>query len=706
MIRIQERQQQYQQPACGTSTGCNQHDTMHSTSSVGSSIAGGRRHPRTCFVYLFLIFIPVLYLDILQHLSHSHSGTTFCGRLDTNADLRQKTARESQLKTVATSFTTTTSSSSSFFCQAAAEPARSRLHARKASTSDANIVEEDTNLNMDRPYDPEYIRPLNDDPGYYGATKQEQIIFGPDEDINSPVPSPHKLKEAEGHETDPTETTQAQIATPAIAESVPKRYLMVDFKLEMGIGEVKTAIEHALYAAHLVQRALVLPPSLYFRGCVNERLCNRMHKEEEFLRQNGEEVVPGKRWAIPIERIYDIKKMRQHVDVVLMDDWVKMMIERERKGTGIEVTAESISSGLEWLKVNRQFTYRAANHDELLRQFTDISFHEQDIYKFLYESMGEVLDSRVGFEDNTPGTIYSYPDSFSRNLNFTWRWDINDTGASYIGFVETFAPMEQEVLYLCGGITKYGKQMLKFGTDAARDAFEDVSMEWVQFSSDLRVAADHLIRNLLKFTGGRNFLAVHYRRGLEFLHAEIPGAPVHLQRFRMGLGTWDPRSTLLRINALLMRDRTVGRFQLEDLDEWTEGVTLNENERERQESQNRIIQDMWDSSPKRQTPLDHSTRERFFFMATDERDLSTLNTIREQGALLLGDLMDEDFVKTHLEMMGFPDWYAYLDQLICIKARSFLGSPMSVFTGSIINQRIRHNRYGRPGNGWLYRPVQ
>ncbi|KAG0354015.1 hypothetical protein BG005_006803 [Podila minutissima] len=559
---------------------------------------------------------------------------------------------------------------------------------------------------MDKVYDPEYIRSLHDDPGYYWATEQEQIILGPDEDINSPVPSPHKSKDAEGHETDPTETTKAQIATPAIAESVPKRYLMVDFKLEMGIGEVKSAIEHALYAAHLVQRALVLPPSLYFRGCVNERLCKRMYKEEDFLMQNGEEVVRGKRWAIPIGRIYDIKKMRQHVDVILMDDWVKMMIEREQKGAGIEITTESISSGLEWLKVNQQFTYRPANHDELLRQFRDISFHEQDIYKFLYESTGEVLDSRVGFEDNTPGTIYGYPDSFSRNLNFTWRWDINDAGVSYIGFVETFAPMEQEVLYLRGGITKYGQQMLKFGTDAARDAFEDVSTEWVQFSSELMVAADHLIRNLLKFTGGRDFLAVHYRRGLEFLHAKIPGAPVHLRGFRMGLGTWNPQSTLLRINTLLMRDHTVGRFQLEDLDEWTEGVTLNENERERQERQSRIIQDMLDSSPKRQTPLDHSTRERFFFMATDERDLPTLNTIREQGALLLGDLMDEDFVKTHLEMMGFPDWYGYLDQLICTKARSFLGSPMSVFTGSIINQRIRHNRHGRLGNGWLYRPVR
>ncbi|KAI1298311.1 hypothetical protein EDD11_006810 [Mortierella claussenii] len=627
----------------------------------------------------------------------------FRGYLNTNADLRQETVQEPQLRMATMSFP---SSSSYFFCQAVAEPARSRLHAREDSTLDASIAEEDTNLNMDRVYDPEYVRSLHDDPGYYWATAQEQIILGLDRDINSTAPSLHNQKDAEEHEAGLAEAAQDQIATAVTLKSVPKRYLMVDFKFEMGIGEVKTAIEHALYAAHLVQRALVLPPWLYFRGCVNERLCKRMHKEEGFLTKSGEKAVRRKRWSIPIERIYDIKKMRRHVDVVLMDDWVKMMIERGQKSAGIEMTIESISSGLEWLKVNRQFTYRPANHDELLQQFRDISFHEQDIHKFLYESTGTVLDTRASFEDNTPGTIYGYPNSFSRNLNFTWRWDINDIGVSYIGFVETFAPMEQEVLYFRGGITKYGQQMLKFGTDAARDAFEDVSTEWVQFSSELRVAADHLVRNLLKFTGGRSFLAVHYRRGHEFLHAKIPSATVHLQKFRMGLGTRDPRSTLLRINALLMRDRTVGKFQLEDLDEWTKGITLNENERERQERQNQIIQNMLDSSPERQTPLDHSTRERYFFMATDERDLSTLDTFREQGALLLGDLMDEDFVKTHLDMMGFPDWYGYLDQLICIKARSFLGSPMSVFTGSIINQRIRHNRYGRFGNGWLYRPVQ
>ncbi|KAF8979515.1 hypothetical protein BGZ46_005336, partial [Entomortierella lignicola] len=569
------------------------------------------------------------------------------------------------------------------------------------------IIDENLTPDMEGVSDPEYIRPIGDGPGYYWCTEQMQVLLGSKENIHSPLPMTPKPRLVEDHEAESEKPQDPLTKLPEENhdKAASKKYLMVDLKLEMGIGEVKSAIEHSVYAAHLTKRTLVLPSSLYFRGCSNERLCKMTHKEVELLTPSDEGTVRRKRWAIPIERIYDIDRMQQYIDVVLVDDWVNMMVEREHGNNVLQGEKSKKLSGLDWLSNNshQQFTYSAANHDELLKQFKKVSVHGQDIHQFLYEPSGTILESRAGFNDHTFGTVYGYPTSFSRNLNFTWKWDINDR--NFVGFVETFAPVEEEVLYLHGGITKYGQPMLNFGSIAARDAFEDVSMEWVQFSRDLKIAADYLVRNLLELTGGRNYLAVHYRRGLDFLHSPIPDATGDREKYRMGLGTQDISSAMLKINALLMRDNTAGRFQLEDLDEWTDGITITDEDRERQEKQTEKIQDLQRLLPKGQSHMNHYTRERFYFMATDERDPVTLGSMKEQGALLIGDLLDKDFLQSHLDMMGFPDWYAYLEQLICIKARSFLGSPMSVFSGSIINQRIRHNRNGKLGNGWLYRPV-
>lgn len=64
------------------------------------------------------------------------------------------------------------------------------------------------------------------------------------------------------------------------------------------------------------------------------------------------------------------------------------------------------------------------------------------------------------------------------------------------------------------------------------------------------------------------------------------------------------------------------------------------------------------------------TRERSFYLATAERDVDILQILRYEGAIVLADLMDDPvFVGEHLDWVGFPDWFAYLDQLICVKAR-------------------------------------
>ncbi|KAF9572956.1 hypothetical protein EC968_009161 [Mortierella alpina] len=635
------------------------------TTTIYSTGSAGRRHLRTCLLATLAI---VLYSDIF----HSFPGSTAFGGILTT-----------------TSFSFASSYSPSFFVQAAAEATTPNLQRREAFPTGETVIEEDLNPSMDGVSDPEWVRPYHDGPGYFHNTEQEQITLGADEDVNSPMPSPHKPK---GNGKAPAVTTD------------PKKFLLVDFNMAKGIGEVKAAIEGAVYFAYLTKRTLILPPLIYFRGCKNAMLCKITAKEEDLFTQDEEGIVRRQRWAVPFERIYDVEKMQKHVGAVLMDDWVKMMIERELKAGGED--PKPIASGLEWLKDNRQFLYSAAHNDGLLKQFKDVSFFEQNIQTFLYQPQGTILESRVGFDESKPAKVYGYPDTFNRNYNMTWNWDFGPSQTTFIGIAEHFATIDKEVLYFSGGITKWNKVLTNFGSEAARDAYEDVAAKWVQFSTEIRTAADYLVRNLLKYTGGRSYVAVHYRRGPEFLHAQIPHATGNLVHYRLGLGTKDIRSPLLRINSLMMKDHSANTFPLQDLDEWTEGVDLSKSDREAQEKQTQLIQRMLDSTPRYQTPMDHATRERYYFMATDEKDLGILETMHEQGALLIGDLLDDHFVQQHMEWMGFQDWYGYVEQLICVKARTFLGSPMSVYSGTIMNQRIQNNRYGRLGNGWLYRPVR
>lgn len=78
------------------------------------------------------------------------------------------------------------------------------------------------------------------------------------------------------------------------------------------------------------------------------------------------------------------------------------------------------------------------------------------------------------------------------------------------------------------------------------------------------------------------------------------------------------------------------------------------------------------------------------YMATDEQNTTTLSMFRQVGVRTWGDFRESVIQKTkgkHAKMVAFEDYIGLVEQMICARARLFVGSKCSSFTGGILNLR-------------------
>ena len=85
-----------------------------------------------------------------------------------------------------------------------------------------------------------------------------------------------------------------------------------------------------------------------------------------------------------------------------------------------------------------------------------------------------------------------------------------------------------------------------------------------------------------------------------------------------------------------------------------------------------------------------------FYLATNEHDPEVLSTFRAMGAVLWQDVLRErlvteaiDKLPTLKHMLGFEDYIGLIEQMVCARARMFIGTKCSSFTGQILNLRLR-----------------
>eukprot|EP00040_Diaphanoeca_grandis_P043966 m.269621 g.269621 ORF g.269621 m.269621 type:complete len:111 (+) comp85439_c0_seq1:92-424(+) len=81
------------------------------------------------------------------------------------------------------------------------------------------------------------------------------------------------------------------------------------------------------------------------------------------------------------------------------------------------------------------------------------------------------------------------------------------------------------------------------------------------------------------------------------------------------------------------------------------------------------------------------------YMATDEQNTSTLEMFRDIGVRTWADFsttMFEQVEGKHAKMIAFEDYVGLVEQMVCAKARAFVGSKCSSFTGGILNLRRKY----------------
>jgi hypothetical protein len=93
----------------------------------------------------------------------------------------------------------------------------------------------------------------------------------------------------------------------------------------------------------------------------------------------------------------------------------------------------------------------------------------------------------------------------------------------------------------------------------------------------------------------------------------------------------------------------------------------------------------------------HRRPDEALYVATDEDRLERLAALRTVGAVFWADLaaaMRAGKSAGDVAMLGFKDYVGLVEQIACVRARSFLGSHCSSLTGTIVNLRRDNNGEG------------
>ncbi|KAF9976326.1 hypothetical protein BGZ73_008756 [Actinomortierella ambigua] len=336
------------------------------------------------------------------------------------------------------------------------------------------------------------------------------------------------------------------------------------------------------------------------------------------------------------------------------------------------------------------------------------------------------------------------------------------------GIREDFALVHHEIVHLTGNPNRFSHQPFAFRTLNHRDLYEDITMRWLRYAKPIYRAADYLLAKLIQRTEGKSYLSVHYRRGKDFLGKPVPAnghmrmdldstdpktsiLAIHealhrehtlreFERCKVLAPNYSPMAGTLasrrssgnkkggsnngnddtdllefpwgsdtgtRIDQIAFdSDPTALHRLFSSSPSAISGSSVDEQSPEAIEDA--IAAKAWAAAISYGRPqiCSSSCRARYFYMATDERDPTTMVLFKDHGAIVLADLLDKEFVARYRRWIGFMDWQGYLDQLLAAQGAYFMGSPYSTFSGAVMTQRL--NCWGgkeraRSSNRFLYR---
>lgn len=486
--------------------------------------------------------------------------------------------------------------------------------------------------------------------------------------------------------------------------SKTKGYFGRDYSLGLGWNNMRYIIEAALEQADLLNRTLVLPSFVYARACEWEitscaafaPMVNRgqaVHSTE----WDGLPLNKQIAYRIPMQLMLDLPHLRKTHSVVLTSEYLKLNnLSPDLETTNGEFHRQVYLGNKKDKDGNdMRMTLRVVKNDEydpdrVVRvdhlgplaskgnANLDVGPHSTKLWDKLRSkddhTMIQMDDARDALRD-----IMKNPDDdeeLEKQLNkIGWivlhTWD-GWAGAEWLksvvrpikqvaplrtirGWHEDYAFMDYDVIVL-EGETHLGRKpgAMFFTTATGRDRFARTVLYSVRPIERIRKLGATLAERMRKRTGGHMWVAGHMRRGDFVREGWVMESSIsdHLDRVKRHLH--DGRLVLRKIRE----EGKVTPFKIPD-------VVPNETQ---------LIYD---------PPLEGD----WFYIATDERDLSGLDYIRQSGGVLFSDLISiEDRQKFGWPIM-ITDIIALVEQVVLSHSYYFYAHAMSSVAGGAVNMR-------------------
>ncbi|KAF8340001.1 uncharacterized protein EI90DRAFT_2907527 [Cantharellus anzutake] len=478
--------------------------------------------------------------------------------------------------------------------------------------------------------------------------------------------------------------------------SKTKGYYARDYSVWLGWNNMRYIIEASLLHANLLNRTLVLPSYVYARACEhNIHTCadfSEMVNRGDAIGWDEWKILPIEEqmgWRVPISVMLDLNRLRHFHPVVTVAEYLQLH--------DLDLSKE-LPNGrwgrTEYLqKPDHPSLFIIPNKDFDHGKYGDLVRVDKlpppppggpseptDITKILLEELKasgrhtiniDGAKSVLEFQNSKAwGTEAELENILEREgWLVLYTFEGPEAQKTVVFPVKQFARRE----LARGLVDDYDKETahvllldsethdrrpagdLRFTTESARKNFANLILQGVKPLPSIFKAAERVAERMLEVNGGRMWVAAHMRRG-DFL--------------RWGFQLeYSIRKHLERIKNNIQRGREV----LRDMSEKNVSLVTYD------------VPNVTPDTPYLRSPPPNSSDK--FFIATDARTEGELKHIRENGGVLIVDLLSP----SDRRLVGWPllitDVMGILEQVVMSHAHYFCGYHVSSLPGGVLNLR-------------------
>ncbi|KAG2120080.1 hypothetical protein BD769DRAFT_1629580 [Suillus cothurnatus] len=475
--------------------------------------------------------------------------------------------------------------------------------------------------------------------------------------------------------------------------SQTKGFYARDYSLWLGWNNMRYIIEAAVLHGRILNRTTIIPSYVYARACeFDNSVCaayaTMVNRGDATGNDEWRQLPIEKQmaWRIPVSLMFNLTHL--HTDLyhrgvnifsdsrvepslyVIKNEWydagvirVDQLPHTMQERGGWNITHGQVGS---WA-ITEETPLSKALHDAMT---SGASVLDWDTVLVVVGDNSDPIESESSsasgiastLEENGWEVLYTYGGACGSDATKDVAVPIRQAAPRSLlrGLYEDFGFIEQDVLLLQGEV-HLGRNpgALKFTTLESRERYTQTVLYDFRLTDDVIELAGQLSTRMVEKASGRMWMGAHMRRGDCNLVATLkwtmePSFEAHLARIKRHLR--DGRDIL----------RFVHRGPL-----YTYNVPLGQADR------TPLLLD---------PPADHDP----FYIATDERDRTNLTYLRDQGAVLISDLLTIDDRRIFGWSLMLTDVLSVVEQATLAHAAYFYAHAHSSVAGGVVNLRASH----------------